>query len=77
MEPTLEQRLSHEQHHRWLHELHRRGDIDGLLKAATMMNTMYYQERIKVRWAIAEAAANLQRSVSPAAAPSVQPDANC
>jgi len=60
-----------------LHELHRRGDIDGLLKAATMTNTLYYQERIKVRLAIAEAAANLQRSVSPAAAPSVPPDANC
>jgi hypothetical protein len=59
MEPTLEQRLSHEQHHRWLHEMHRRGDYEGLLKAALLFNTLYYQERIKVRWAIDQAAANL------------------
>ena len=59
MEPTLEQRLSYEQHHRWLHEMHRRGDYEGLLKAAVLFNTLYYQERIKVRWAIDQAAANL------------------
>jgi hypothetical protein len=63
MEPTLEQRLSHEQHHRWLHEMHRRGDYDGLLKAAVLLNTLYHQERIKVRWAINEAAANLSHAV--------------
>lgn len=59
MEPTLEQRLSHEQHHRWLHEMHRRGDHEGILKAALLLNTLYHQERIKVKWAIDEAAANL------------------
>ena len=65
MEPTIEQRLSHEQHHRWLHEMHRRGDYEGLLKAAVLLNTLYYQERIKVRWAINEAAANLGSQLQP------------
>jgi len=69
MEPTLEQRLYHEQHHRWLHELHRKGDYEALLKAAVLLNTLYYQERIKLRWAINEAAVNLRHSVAKAAEP--------
>jgi hypothetical protein len=77
MEPTIEQRLAHEQHHRWLQELHRRGDIDALLKAAVLLNTLYHQERIKVRWAIGEAAANLQRSIAPVDSASASPDASC
>lgn len=59
MEPTIEQRLSHEQYHRWLHEMYRRKDYEGLLKGAVMINTLYHQEKVKVRWAINEAAANL------------------
>lgn len=41
--------------------MHRRGDYEGLLKAALLLNTLLHQEKVKVRWAINEAAENLGR----------------
>lgn len=59
LERSLESELSEEGNARWLRQCHENNDINGLLEAALLLNLLYHQERIKVRWAIREAAENL------------------
>ncbi len=61
LEPTIENQLSEESNMRWLRKLHEIGDIDGLCKAALSLNKLYHLERVKVSWAIREAADNLRQ----------------
>lgn len=63
LEHTLENQLSEEANARWLQALKDIEDINGLLKAALLLNTLYHTEKTKSRWAIQEAANNLKRSL--------------
>lgn len=63
LERTLENRLSEEANARWLQALKDLEDIDGLLKAALLLNTLYHTEKVKSSWAIKEAADNLKLSL--------------
>lgn len=63
LEHTLENQLSEEANARWLQTLKEIEDMNGLLQAALLLNTLYHTEKTKTRWAIAEAAKNLKRNL--------------
>lgn len=59
MQPRLEHQLTQHAQQEYLKQLHGSGHYDKLLEAALQLNDLYLLERIKVDWAIREAANNL------------------
>lgn len=56
---TLESKLSEHTTAEMLRARHKANDINGLLEAALLLNTLHHMERTKSAWAIREAANNL------------------
>jgi hypothetical protein len=59
LEPRLEHQLTQHAQDKFLHQLHDSRQFNELLKAALLLNQLYFQERTKTDWAIREAANNL------------------
>lgn len=56
---SLELELRQEAATRCLRELHEDQDLDGLLDAALLLNTLWHQQTMIARWFANEAAENL------------------
>jgi len=59
LEPRLEHQLTQHAQEQYLKKLHETKNYDELLKAACLLNQLFFMERIKVDWAIREASNNL------------------
>jgi hypothetical protein len=59
IEPRLEHQLTQHAQDQFLRKLHETRQYEDLLKAALLLNQLYFQERTKTDWAIREAANNL------------------
>lgn len=59
LEPRLEHQLTQHAQDQYLKKLHETQNYDELLKAARLLNQLYFLERVKTDWAIREASNNL------------------
>lgn len=59
LEPRLEHELTQHSQEQYLKKLHESKSFDELLKAACLLNQLYFMERVKADWAIREASNNL------------------
>jgi hypothetical protein len=59
IEPRLEHQLTKHAQEKYLEELHAQQQYAELLKAAKLLNDLYFVERMKTDWAVREASNNL------------------